>query len=323
MEVEQSEGAAMRLVYREWVWMGPPQGSMAFVPRARDGRWESPPEVPTEEVEVWERAGGRRVVKVPGYRWASVAYEVYRRDRAGAVRWLMAQKAAAEASGLGQRASGLVVPKGLGGPADSGAWKELTWASTVHLGWPTVVGGINAVVDAINAEGGEIEAPDPPALPVRTSSEPVVGWRTWKVVEDGYGGGWCLVSPSQGTTWPGPILRADAKPCAYDPHDRRWRDRGDHCHGIYAHDVPCWSDWKPGRAMGAVEATGRVVIHEKGWRAERVRIVELVLHPSVGEAAIEGLEQRYECPVERAGARLECGPSSGPRGADYRRGAGS
>lgn len=114
--------------------------------------------------------------------------------------------------------------------------------------------------------------------------------------------GWLLASPTQGTKWTSPILRADGEPCSYDPHDYRWTDREDHCHGIYAHDSPEWSDFYSSgsvRAMGRVELTGKIVVHEKGYRAEAARITRLVLNPCAldKEGVAGGLADRYACDV--------------------------
>lgn len=172
--------------------------------------------------------------------------------------------------------------------------------------------------------------PDPPELPVEKSATPIVGYRSWVVSrerpaspwrmsgalvigtagqpfpvwdpepepEEKDSGPYRLWSPIQYTEWTGPILRADGKPCPYNPHDPTWRGREDHCHGIYAHDAPEWRDYHSGRAIGRLEATGTVVVHERGFRAEAVRITQLVLAPDmIGTEAKEDLERIYGCDV--------------------------
>ena len=62
-----------------------------------------------------------------------------------------------------------------------------------------------------------------------------------------------------------------------------------------------------GVAMGRVEATGTVVVHETGFRAEAMRIVKLVLsphllkHPNI----VEQISRRYACDVSFDPATLE------------------
>lgn len=175
------------------------------------------------------------------------------------------------------------------------------------------------------------EPPDPPELPVERSETPIIGYRSWDVSRrepggwDGWRGQWVTIdlsgnrqvigesepepkpepegpyrlwSPVQGTEWTGPILRADGKPCPYDPHAYEWQRREDHCHGIYAHDEPTWGDYHQGRAIGRLEATGTVVIHEHGFRAEAVRITQLVLAPNlIGTEAKRDIERIYGCDV--------------------------
>jgi hypothetical protein len=138
---------------------------------------------------------------------------------------------------------------------------------------------------------------DPPELPVRESSEPLVGWRSWTLhhFEDK---AW-LTSPAMDTAWHDPILRADAEPAPYNPHDWRWRDRDDHAHGIYAHSGKHGlGGVHPGAAAGEVEGFGTVVVHERGFRAEAVRIRKLVVsHEHRGTDVPELLAERYQCPV--------------------------
>lgn len=187
---------------------------------------------------------------------------------------------------------------------------------------------------------GQQPVPDPPELPVEESDKALVGFRAWGVYEKA--GDYVLKSPMQGTQWDGPILRADGKPCPYDPHDNRWTGRDDHCHGIYAHDAPEWGDldktamwsmtasinftytfngshlvaerdpepkWERTdvRAMGRVELTGRVVVHEDGYRAEAARIAHLILTPHglYHDGMREALEAKYHCDVSFDPTTLE------------------
>lgn len=136
-------------------------------------------------------------------------------------------------------------------------------------------------------------------LPTRKTSRPLVGVRQWALTPN------CkLASTFVSHIWEGPILRAD-----HPPKDHvRVGDQRDTGHGIYT--------WRVGAScpdpitlqtdsIGWVEGTvhllGRVVEHERGYRAERVRIASLCitsLNPYFNrEEAIESLEDRYQCEV--------------------------
>lgn len=159
----------------------------------------------------------------------------------------------------------------------------------------------------------DLPKPEKPApLPVRESETPLIGYRAWDVIKDE--DRFWLKSPYQSTIWDGPILRAEKPPCAYDPHGY-WKDEN-HSHGIYAHNEPVWEDmhtydWMrgpmfSGTAMGRVELTGRVIVHETGFRAEAARITKLVLSPSLMKLKPEEqLAARYACDVSYDPRTLE------------------
>lgn len=136
-------------------------------------------------------------------------------------------------------------------------------------------------------------------LPVRRTNKPLVGVRHWALTHD-----FKLRSSFVEHVWEGPILRADSAPKDYV----RVGDKTDNCHGIYA-----WLPGMPideglatlynsiGRVEGTVQFLGRVVRHDRGYRAERVRIdslciVQLKPHYDRKEV-MKALEDRYQCEV--------------------------
>jgi hypothetical protein len=167
-----------------------------------------------------------------------------------------------------------------------------------------------------------------PVLPVRQSETPIIGYRAWSVVEKD--GRFMLQSPVVYQDWEGPMLRASDKPSPYDPH--AFPVPGT-VHGLYAHNEPDWSDFVPrsdgmwvtvswsgnqpnaatlhtggdGVAMGRVEATGTVVVHETGFRAEIMRITKLVLSPHLMKhpGIVEQMSRTYACDVSFDPATLE------------------
>lgn len=231
---------------------------------------------------------------------------------------------------------------GDGGSGSWTKWKHLSAANLSRSATHRLARQLMGVEMLVGDEDKGV--PDPPDIPVEESTEPRIGYRSWDVYE--CEGDYRLQSPIRGTEWTGPILRADGKPCTYDPHDPRWQGRDDHCHGIYAHDEPEWSDfdyspmqaaiasnwmmtfkynnhgagivqggpetepqWEPTKikAMGRVELTGRVVVHEDGYRAEAARIAHLVLSPRglQHDGMTDILAEKYQCDVSFDPTTLE------------------
>jgi hypothetical protein len=120
-------------------------------------------------------------------------------------------------------------------------------------------------------------------------NEPRLGWRQWDVTDDGR-----LVSPWQGTVWPGPYLAAEG----WNARDADVRGVA----GIHAYPLE-WHDWRydtradrEDHVRGLVLAEGEVVRGPEGWRAQAARI--LALHVPEPLAAIAPrLAQRYRVPV--------------------------
>jgi hypothetical protein len=106
-------------------------------------------------------------------------------------------------------------------------------------------------------------------LPRRHRTGGIEGWREWRLVRHTETGEYALGSLWGGALWEGPAFQADRLP---DDRDAR----GDP--GIYA--------WRPDHAnpsqfgfpvRGRVLLHGRVVVHERGYRAEFALIQDLCI----------------------------------------------
>lgn len=111
----------------------------------------------------------------------------------------------------------------------------------------------------------------PSKKPPDTASrdKPFVGWRAWKLDVDDDGP--VLVSTYKGTRWTGPVLHAHEPPPFNKPEDGVAYGPG-----IYA--MKEWSDLTY-PFIGTVELWGRVVEHEKGYRAEHALVTGLYAMP--------------------------------------------
>ena len=145
-----------------------------------------------------------------------------------------------------------------------------------------------------------------PRIPRRQQSTPVLAYRSWKLAQTH--DGWRLVSPRQGTVWDGPILRADSPPDDVSPWSQGtayagfYGTRVEGNHGIYAWTLirgPLDRYESTMRAEGVVELMGKVVRHEKGYRAEMCRIKSLQVfgldHHT--QDAVQDLRATYACDV--------------------------
>ena len=145
-----------------------------------------------------------------------------------------------------------------------------------------------------------------PPIPRRKQSTPVLAYRSWKLTQTD--DGWRLVSPQQGTVWDGPILRADNPPDDVSPWSQVsafagfYGTRIEGNHGIYAWTLirgPLDRYENAMRAEGVVELVGKVVRHEKGYRAEMCRIKSLQVfgldHHT--QDAVQDLRATYACEV--------------------------
>lgn len=177
---------------------------------------------------------------------------------------------------------------------------------------------------------GPVATPKP--LPVRKSTEPIRAWRQWRVIvrDDDY----LLYSYNQSSVWEGPILRANCKPQDHNPHQHGGTEHGiyawpliagpaetakvaekcrkpgvgDIYFGINLSFTPGLGQWligtnpeptSVGFAEGEVELIGKVVVHEKGYRAEAARVSSLFLRdvntPAFRNGIIRKMEARYQC----------------------------
>ena len=129
-----------------------------------------------------------------------------------------------------------------------------------------------------------LKATEPPEVEPEElwSPEAAVGWRAWRVVDGG-------VLHGMRQRWPSDELESRCSTCPESP--------GYHCScGIYAVKER-WQLLSAGFAatvVGRVELSGLVIEHERGYRAQRARIVELYAPDDfVGRQ----LRAWYDCPV--------------------------
>lgn len=107
------------------------------------------------------------------------------------------------------------------------------------------------------------------------SPEPVVGYRVWHLDDDG------RVVGATGHVWSGPVMEAVCEQARrpYDdlPHtDRMCSSFGYGC-GVYASKSAAHLEPGPApRILGVVHLYGKVVEHERGYRAARARVVAIL-----------------------------------------------
>ena len=95
----------------------------------------------------------------------------------------------------------------------------------------------------------------------------LLAWRVWRLCRSQPDGGLRLVSLARGTVWHGPVLRADLVPDAFP-------GCGSGVYALKPATLPGRQqfDWALGAdtwVRGWVALSGRVVEHERGYRAER------------------------------------------------------
>lgn len=105
------------------------------------------------------------------------------------------------------------------------------------------------------------------ALPHRSTTEAVVGWRAWRIARDDNGEP-VLMSLVKDVPWDGPVHRADQKPGLGDNY------------GIHSFRLTRLNtEYDTAQAEGEVLLYGKVIVFEKGIRAECAMIRRLVLYP--------------------------------------------
>ena len=162
-------------------------------------------------------------------------------------------------------------------------------------------------------------------LPHTEQEEPITAYRAWRVVYLG-AAGYALRSLNVRKIWDGPVLRADGPPTKWEdnawlesleipgnPYDgyKEVPERKYHF-GIFAFDSPLRALIEgaaralehvsgPG-ACGQISLMGRVIEHERGYRAEYARVENLTVIYARPEDQSEQLEkdlaERYHCDVE-------------------------
>lgn len=109
---------------------------------------------------------------------------------------------------------------------------------------------------------------------------------------------WWLKSITAEVVWPGPVLEAHEKPSLV----HGFSHVGVHCLRLEEFDDQTRrGEWRPydgAWAIGLVELTGRVVVHRRGYRAQRATLRRLAvpasLQASLGYYAMEGGYDRLE-----------------------------
>ncbi len=176
-----------------------------------------------------------------------------------------------------------------------------------------------------------IELPKPKKLSHRKGTVPIRAWRKWRIKREGED--FFMHAIFKAYRWDGPIIRANGKPSEQQPSTDETQMSEGEVHGIYAYPLisgPMVTAngvtslglrslnqvyfgqalrmmWDPGPeptyyVEGEVELIGKVVVHERGYRAEAARVVRLSIREAPTEWFREGLiaklADRYQCPVE-------------------------
>ena len=172
--------------------------------------------------------------------------------------------------------------------------------------------------------------------PVPVSSEPVVGWRIWNLSEDASGP---LLWPSGSGADPWPRRRPVEARCTIPRllttrmRSHEAPDLDCRC-GVYAsesldvfgHERPAWP---PPPVVGRASLWGKVISHERGWRArfaypDRLRLVCAMcawFEPGPGRPAVvhRFCGRLYSlCEIHRGGIQVPDGRRTRPTGMDAR-----
>lgn len=133
----------------------------------------------------------------------------------------------------------------------------------------------------------------PSPTPVRKQTEPIIAYRGWQLVRDERGP--ALQSVTANVVWDGPILRSGGKPSDHIPWNAGVMMIGpasDPAYGIYAYRE-AFQVMGTGTIWGEIEVFGKVVVHERGLRAECARIRRLVIPRTTTRMPRAGPEAGY------------------------------
>lgn len=137
---------------------------------------------------------------------------------------------------------------------------------------------------------------------------PIVAWRAWRPTHSGLLAGvvTCVVWPSDDAMlgecrknhavayYEQPGGPGVSAPAHRAPHE------GCQC-GVYGHaslaDLEAEPWMRDAIVVGRAKLWGRVVDHERGWRAERGRVTALVDHPAADRESTVDAARRYGVPV--------------------------
>ena len=149
----------------------------------------------------------------------------------------------------------------------------------------------DGVLRRINPDGTSWEGPLFGALPAEMTIDTLRGYRFWTAGRSGY------LSSANSFVWaPGEWAEAECISCTVVPAQ-------DACQGSYGHGCGLYAAGSPSRVdkhfpWGVIEAKGRIVVHDAGFRAQYARVIALV-RPSEDKhlRAVEAAGRRYDVPV--------------------------
>ena len=147
------------------------------------------------------------------------------------------------------------------------------------------------------------------AKPPVKRTEPLVGWRGWKIRQIDWGMDGdekLLCSQAANYAWTGPVattkLQPDGSPTrVHSENPIVITPLGTHLdYGIYSYKTPYELSTYHGFGdiVGRIDNLGHVVEHEWGYRAQKAAIIELwFLNPGLYYELKTPFEDRYQCPV--------------------------
>lgn len=179
------------------------------------------------------------------------------------------------------------------------AWRQ--WNAAISADWGTITttgNPANATAAGLLGmiEPVKVKPPTKLNLPVTKTVGAIRGFRAWRLTHDERG--LALQSAHVGSVWDGPLMHDKTPP--EDGYVENWHSNTVH-HGIYAAKSFKPLDYKTASVYGEVMLWGKVVVHERGYRAERAMIRRLVVvdHFALLEmpSLPDLLAKRYGCDV--------------------------